>query len=158
MFWVVYTHIFKIVIYIHFLITSDSKIVQKVTNHPVHIVDEDGSLSPTALIPFCDFGNNMSAMGVKIDQFSVPVCYAFKPKIFNDKLCYELDLNKYTTPLALQKGIILLISYNEDRQFYYTKHLTKKDFSHNSNNSLSVKEADFKPKETIHLGTKGKMN
>ena len=73
----------------------DSEIVQKVTSHPVHIVNEDRSLSPTALIPFCDFGNNMYAMGVKIDQFSVPVCKSFEPKVVNDQLCYEMDPNKH---------------------------------------------------------------
>ena len=39
------------------------------SNHPVHIIDEDEELSPTALIPFCTFGGNMSVMGAKIDQF-----------------------------------------------------------------------------------------
>ena len=48
------------------------------TNHPVHIQEEDGQLSPTALLPFCEFGGNMSVMGVKIDQFDVPVCNSFR--------------------------------------------------------------------------------
>ena len=44
-----------------------------VSNHPVHIIDQDGVLYPTALIPFCEFGRSMSVMGVKIDQFDHPV-------------------------------------------------------------------------------------
>ena len=60
----------------------------------MHIIDEDGELSPTALIPFCEFGGNMSVMGVKIDQIDVPVCNSFRPKIKGDQLCYTVDPNK----------------------------------------------------------------
>ena len=62
--------------------------VLKVTNHPVHIVGEDGHLSPTALIPFCEFGEdgNFSRMGRKSDYFDVPVCNSFRPKIIEDQL------------------------------------------------------------------------
>ena len=28
-------------------------------NHPVHIVDPEGNLSPSAFIPFCAWANNM---------------------------------------------------------------------------------------------------
>ena len=48
---------------------SGSKNVSRLTNHPVHIQDEDGTLFPTALIPFCEFGGDLNVMGVKIDQF-----------------------------------------------------------------------------------------
>ena len=88
--------------------------MHKVTNHPVHILDESGELSPTALIPFCDFGGDMSSMGVKIDQFEVPVCDKFWPQIVQGQLCYSVDPNKFKnskTDLELS----LLIDYNEDR-------------------------------------------
>ena len=39
-------------------------------NHPVHIPRMDQDVFPSALIPFCEFGGSMSAMGVKIDQFT----------------------------------------------------------------------------------------
>ena len=35
----------------------------------------------------------MSSVGVKIDQFDVPVCNSFQAKILNAQLCYEVDLN-----------------------------------------------------------------
>ena len=82
---------------IQFIILG-SKNVSRLTNHPVHIQDKDGNLSPTALIPFCDFGGNMSVMGVKIDQFDVPVCNSFRPKIVQDQLCYTVDPNKEILP------------------------------------------------------------
>jgi len=54
-------------------------------------------LSPTALIPFCEFGEdgNFSRMGIEIDQFDVPVCNSFRPKIIEDQLCYEVNPNDY---------------------------------------------------------------
>ena len=59
-------------------------------------------------------------MGVKIDQFDVPVCNAFRTKIINDQLCYEVDLNKYANKMnlnkALKSGFRFLLDYNEDRQ------------------------------------------
>ena len=89
------------------------------TNHPVHIVDVDGNLSPTALIPFCEFGGNMSVMGTKIDQFNVPVCNSFRPKILQEQLCYTVDPNmykRYVDEKNVELSLGLFINYNEDRE------------------------------------------
>ena len=87
----------------------------------MHLIDEEGNLSPTALIPFCDLGGNMSAMGVKIDQFHFPVCNSFEEKVENDQLCYELDPNKFIekTDDARKLDLLLIIDYNEDRQLEF---------------------------------------
>ena len=89
-------------------------------NHPVHFVKEGKKLSPSTFIPFCDFGGNMSSMGVKIDLFEVPVCNSFQDKVLNDQLCYEVDLNKYSDEYNIHKqlklGFAFLMDYNEDRQ------------------------------------------
>ena len=58
-------------------------------------------------------------MGVKIDQFDVPVCNSFESVIFNDQLCYEVDPNKYRTLSTNEKyesGLTLYIDTNDDRQ------------------------------------------
>ena len=68
--------------------------MQRDNNHPVHIIDEEGNLSKSAFIPFCEFAGNLSIMGVKIDEFQYPICNSFKPRVMNDELCYEVDLNK----------------------------------------------------------------
>ena len=88
------------------------------SNHPVHIIDEDEELSPTALIPFCTFGGNMSVMGAKIDQFDDPVCSSFRPKIIKDQLCYTVDPNEYKDKIDLKGdlSLSLFINYNEERQ------------------------------------------
>ena len=82
----------------------------------------------TALIPFCEFGGNMSVMGVKIDQFDVPVCNSFWPKIVSDQLCYTVDPNEYKDKIDLkgELSLSLFIHYNEDRQMEDTE--TSEDF------------------------------
>ena len=96
------------------------------TNHPVHIQDEDGNLSPTALILFCEFGGNMSVMGIKMDQFDVPVCNSFRPIIVFDQLCYQVDPNEYKDKIDLEGdlSLSLFINYNEDREITLEKNKT----------------------------------
>ena len=62
----------------------------------------------------------MSAMGVKIDKFDVPVCNSFQAKILNDQLCYQVDLNRFSDKhdkdKELKLGFHFILDYNEDRQ------------------------------------------
>ena len=93
--------------------------VHKLLNHPVHIIDKEGNLSPSALIPFCEFAGNMSTMGVEIEHFDVPVCNSFQAKVLNDQLCYEVDPNKHKMNLnanEFKQGLKLYIDTNNDRQ------------------------------------------
>ena len=89
-------------------------------NHPVHMITKENQWSPSAFIPFCDFGGNMSSMGIKIASFDLPVCNSFQAKILNDQLCYEVDLNKISNKdnieNELKTGFVFIMDYNEDRQ------------------------------------------
>ena len=67
---------------LHHLVNADLSAV----NHPVHIITKDKQMSPSALIPFCEFGGDMSKVGVMIDHFEIPVCNSFESKIMNDQL------------------------------------------------------------------------
>ena len=92
-------------------------------NHPVHITNsQGGELSPSAFIPFCELGGNMSSLGVKIKEFKVPVCNSFVPKLFHDKICYQIDLEQYrdnpNVETQLKKGLVFILDYNEDRQVF----------------------------------------
>ena len=62
----------------------------------------------------------MSAMGVKIDQFDVPVCNSFKEKVLNGQLCYEVDPNSFIfediKERQLKSGLEFVIDLNKDRQ------------------------------------------
>ena len=100
----------------------DSENFQVIIKHPVHIVDDDGHLWPTALIPFCEFGGNLSVMGVKTDQFDVPVCSSFRPKIIQDQLCYTVDPNHFRELNENKElSVTLFINYNEDRQMPFSE-------------------------------------
>ena len=70
------------------------------------------------MIPFCEFGGNMSVMGVKIDQFDFPFCNSFKPKMIRDQLCYMVNPNEYKHKIDLEGDIslTLYLHYNIDRQ------------------------------------------
>ena len=86
----------------------------------MHILNSDGDFSPSAFIPFCVFGNNMNNLGQKIYEFEVPVCNVFAAKNWNDQICYELDLNKLKNEdetYQLKDGILLVLDFNEERQF-----------------------------------------
>ena len=61
-------------------------------------------------------------MGVHIDQFNVPFCTAFRPKYFNDQLCYSVDLNqiKMTNYIKEKLSFSLFIDFNKEREFSNT--------------------------------------
>ena len=65
----------------------------------------------------------MSAMGKEIPQFDVPVCNSFQAKIFNDQLCYEVDLNRFANKTNVESnlklGLSFIMDYNEDRQITF---------------------------------------
>ena len=140
--------------FVYFLIKDlDSTAI----NHPVHIITKDKQLSPSALIPFCDFGGNMSAMGVKIDLFDVPICSSFQAKIMNDQLCYAVDLNKYSqksnTKNELKLGFSFLMDYNEDRQVTFDHNISKKELG-----LVNVASSDDDQHAFVYLDTIGKNN
>ena len=93
---------------------------QVIINHPVHLVTKSGKRSPSAFIPYCDFGGVESSVGVKIQDLDFYVCNSFEAKIYNDQLCYEVDLNRFSNKDNIKRelglGFNFLLNYNEDRQ------------------------------------------
>ena len=99
----------------------------------------------------------MSAMGTSIDHFDVPVCNAFREKILNDQLCYEVDLNIFTNKGNIEKelksGFAFIIDYNEDRQFTFDM----EDMSEKDEDLVSkIVKSDDKGHAYIYLNTIGK--
>ena len=113
---------------------------------------------PSAFIPFCDFGGNMSAMGMMVDQFHLPICTSFEAKIRNDELCYEVDLNKFTSQENIENelklGFVFLMDYNEDRQL-----MISEDFMGETDKKLSlarsIAESHLSSNAIIYLDTVG---
>ena len=99
----------------------------------------------------------MSATSTRFDQFDVPVCNSFQEKVFNNQLCYEVDLNEVSQSHNIQKeiklGFYFLMDYNEDRQVTFDNEVfRKKDFDMAS----SIIESDQDNKAFIYLNTIGK--
>ena len=100
----------------------DKMVLQRVSNHPVHILNTEGGFSPSSFIPFCSFGQNL--LGTDNVDFDFPVCDIFKPTNFLDQICYETNLsdlkdrdsNKIRTQLEM--GLTLVLDFNEERQSY----------------------------------------
>ena len=103
----------------------------------------------------------MSAMGIKIDQFDVPVCNAFQAKILNDQLCYEVDLQKFSDVNnihgELKLGFNFLLDYNEDRQVTLNQENNSLElglassFDESEENSHAIVYLDTIGKEIFHL-------
>ena len=94
--------------------------MQRMSNHPVHIMTGDQhSISPSAFIPFCSFGGDMSVMGKTINNFNIPVCDKFRPTFLDGQLCYQLDANELRNKVdkkeMASEGVIMLLDYNFER-------------------------------------------
>ena len=100
----------------------------------------------------------MSSLGSLIGKYDIPVCKGFKPKVRNDQLCYEVDLDKYKSRDNIEKdlksGLVFFMDYNEDRQvtlekntptFYHARFVDKVEKSKDNENAV------------IYLNTIGKI-
>ena len=96
------------------------ELLKTVSNHPVHILTKNGEMSPSSFIPFCSFGED--PLGTETEDFDVPVCNIFRPRVHNDQLCYETDLEEIrskdpdTAKKQLKIGLVLILDYNEELQ------------------------------------------
>ena len=110
-------------------LTIGVKDLPRVINHPVHIIDDKGALSPSSFIPFCSIGEDMETLGTRINEFDIPICNSFQAKVKDDQLCYELDLQKLKNNTViedqLKSGLFLVLDYNEDRQLIMKNQISK---------------------------------
>ena len=95
---------------------KESSEVERLISHPVDI--SDSRASPSAFIPFCSLGGDLTILGRKSPRFPVPVCAAFREKIVGGQLCYQAQLNRYGRGRGggwketLQEGLSLVIDTN----------------------------------------------
>ena len=101
-----------------FLLVPQS--VHSITTNPVHIISNSGNLNPSAFIPFCSFAGNMSTLGNRTHNFSVPVCTKFKPKLVKGQQCYILDIASegLTSGYGPNAGLSFLMDYNTLRNCF----------------------------------------
>ena len=98
----------------------------------------------------------MSQMGIKVDNFKVPVCNSFKAKILNDQLCYEVDVNEYSLMANLEKelkwGLNFIMDYNSDRHVVFDNEVTDVE---ETSLASSMVESDDNQRASIFLHTVG---
>ena len=101
----------------------------------------------------------MSSVGVKIDQFDVPVCNSFQATVLNDQLCYEVDLNRFSNidnfDRELDLGFYFIMDYNEDRQTLEENNNTEKT-ENRLTMATNILNSDSHQHASIHLNTIGK--
>ena len=142
---------------VHF---TDTDYIKTISNHPVHIMDDQNISYPSAFIPFCSFGGNMSVMGKDIPNFSIPVCNKFKPIVLKGRRCYQVDVNEFKNQVDTEKlrthGLIFMMDYNEDRLGLETD-MDLEAFGHKD--FVDFQEAAISNKEAlIHIETLGMNN
>ena len=102
----------------------------------------------------------MSALGNKIDELMMPVCNIFEAKVYNDQLCYEVDLelfkDKLDIEIQLRRGLFLVLDFNEERQFYIETEDDKKAIKNELKNLIEDEEVSGSVQ--IHLDTLGAFN
>ena len=101
----------------------------------------------------------MSAVGVRINQFNIPVCNSFQDRILNDQLCYEVDLNRFSNKNniknELKLGFNFILDYNEDRQVTFNKQSNDK-MDRDTSMAVKVVKSDDNQYASIYLNTVGK--
>ena len=87
----------------------------------------------------------------------VPVCNSFQAKIFNDQLCYEVDLNRFRDKDNLdteyKSGFAFILDYNEDRQVTFIEDSNRKDEGFGLVSTIAV--SDHNKHAYIYLDTIG---
>ena len=115
------------------------------SNHPAHILKNEGEFSSSSLIPFCTFGEKF--IGNRTSEFKIPVCDIFEPKNYFDQICYETNLqdlkdsNSKKRESQLEMGLTLVLDYNEERQSYNVPNIQSQDMKvpyQKDDSSLSV--------------------
>ena len=138
--------------------SNSPNIESEFINHPVHVMSGNTKLSPSAFIPFCEFGQDMKKVSLDIDNFRTPFCNIFTRRIVNKQLCFEVDLeeirNKTYSSNDLSSGFAFFIDLNEDRE------INKSDGRNNVNGDHRSFVERIKGRQsevTIHLNTIGKQ-
>ena len=110
-------------------------------------------MSPSAFIPFCDIGNNMSAMGMTIPRFEYPVCNKFRPKIRKGQLCYQVDVNDLDVDDKHEVlGLAFIMDYNSEKMI----DMISRDVSDNVTGLHDMNDEDEKAVEAmIYIETLG---
>ena len=132
-----------------------------ISNHPVHIMDSQGRLSPSAFIPFCEFRGSMSIMGDVNPFLDSHVCNMFQPKIRNGQLCYQVNVNKVKDQVKDKKdwklGLTFILDYNDERMIRVKTSRENRAASPNRLYKRKNENTEKKPEAIIYIETIGRL-
>ena len=97
-------------VHLHFLGSVNT--ANEVSIHPPHLIDSSGSLTPTALIPFCAYQTNATLLGQNRQDLPYTVCTHFQPTVLDGQRCYSLNLTsiyKGKTKIGKAAGLVIII-------------------------------------------------
>ena len=133
--------------------SGDIEDIQTASFHPVHVFDKLNNFNPSALIPFCAFGGDMTVLGRMDANFSLPVCSVFQPRVLHGQLCYAVDVNKVpgvdTFKQGPNNGLTLFIDYNDERMIDIDDGFRKKRIPFETN----IHEQHQNKKVKIYINT-----
>ena len=121
---------------------------------------EDGALSPSAFIPFCEFGAEKSVMGQQIAEFDVPVCNKFRSVTMKGgQVCYQVDVSDFEdsveTDSGLRTGLTLWLDYNQEKQV--TSGGSNQSVTSQTNFADKYLTEETGDKALIYVGTLGRV-
>ena len=94
------------------IIPGPIKTANEVSMHAAHLIDSDGSPTPTALIPFCAYQTNMTLLGQRIPGLNYTVCSQFQPTLVAGQLCYSFNhssLGQIRSQEGTEYGLVLIL-------------------------------------------------
>ena len=124
----------------------------EVSLHPPHLIDSSGSLTPTALIPFCAYQTNMTIVGQKVQDPPFMACSQFYPTVLEGQICYSMNLSTVKTgktKTGLDSELFMIIDSGRSRD----NRESRLDHKHDPF-TLSLKpQSDDMSSARIHLNT-----
>ena len=98
----------------------------------------------------------MSALGARIDMINLPVCTSFREQVFNDQLCYQIDVNKLNIAGdGSGLGLTFAIDINEERQVQVLSAELSGGSFHENILDAAIMRMEENQKALIYIGSLG---
>ena len=120
-------------------------------NNPPHILNKDGKIMPSALIPFCSLGSVLR--GKYVPNISFRVCDLFDPVVHNGKLCFQMDMAEQIPKEKTVEGngLTFIIDANVDKSV--AKHIKRVDKNNLEEIDLRKAPVETKMLVEVNIGT-----
>ena len=83
-------------------------------------MDSSGTMTPSALIPFCAYQTDMLLVGHHAKGFTFPACKIFQPSVLEGQLCYSLNISALSTGKAKEgrnNGLLIILDLGAPKDY-----------------------------------------